>query len=549
MSFLGRLLGRKSGSAYTDGIALYEEGRFDEAAAVLRGVVESVRNDSGSLADFYLRQSLTREGRRLMDEGDVEASLPFFDEAARRWSTFPDLRFWYGLALARADRWPDVLDTVRIALERNGDYVEARLLEAAALVRLDQREAAAESLNALVSAGARVEHPLIRYLTNEAPYDAAAVPDDLVSLLHESAGQDRGRDAVQQAVDICRDGSWEEGIERMRQLCEEKPAYPDFRVKLAAALFQTGRNNEALEEVAQALVLNPRYRTAAHLKALILADQHRFSEAREVIQAQDVLTDPANGHPGEELFCSYLAATLSLLTGRFDEVRGQLERWHDLATSFPTAELLLAAADELQGRHAAVRDRLTTLADQWAVDDQYRRHLACHQLRHGDLDALEHSLERLSDPENGDDDSLKMYLSARLAAARGRDLDGIIIPEDKAHEPAWRYLGADILAARGRWLEALLELRKLAAEGAGTERLASLMSRAYLALDESEDTPVPDVMPDSVLQDRVCLLHRQERTGRALSVLRHHQELHPEDLRWVWLNPTFWLDPIRRWIG
>jgi len=550
MSFLGRLFGRKSGSVYSEGIALYEEGRFPEAIEVLRGVIDAPGHDTGHMADFYLRQSLTRQGRLHLDADEPAEATTYFAEAARRWAAYPDLQFWLGLALARCERWPDVIDAARIALHHNGDYVEARLLEAAALVGLDDRAGAVASLDALVASGARIEHPVIRYLAALAPFSPETIPDDLMSLLQESRSANVGRDAVQRAVDTCRGGSWEEGIDRMRELSRENPTYPDYRVKLAAALFQTGRNSEALDEVDAALTLNPRYRTAAHLKALVLADQHRFSEAREVIQVQDSLTDPVHAHPGEELFSSYLGATLSLLTGRFAEARHQLERWSDLTVTFPTAELLRAASELFDGRHREARRRLEMLSEQWPLDSQYRSFLGCHELSQCDFDRLERTLSQW--PDSSADDAgpaRKDYLAAQLTLGGGRPLDPGAVPADVAHEPCWRFLEARSFAARDQWVEALLELRKLASEGEATEQLGGLILRAYLAVDETGDAELPDAVPDSLLQDRVCLLHRQERTGRALALIRHHQELHPEDLRWIWLNPTFWLDPIRRWIG
>ena len=551
MSFLGRMFGRKSGSEYSEGIALYEEGRFPEAIDVLRRVIDASGHQNGSMADFYLRQSLTREGRRLLDDEQPAVAIPFFAEATNRWPSFPDLQFWHGLALARDDRWADVLDAARNALHQNRDYVEARLLEASALRGLGDDDGAVQSLETLVASGARVEHSLIRYLEARSPFTLETTPDDLMSLLQESRTNDSGRDEILKAVAICREGGWEEGIEKMRQLATDNPTYPDFRVKLAAALFQTGRNNEALNEVGVALTLNPRYRTAAHLKALILADQHRFSEAREVIQVQESLTDPINAHPGEELFCSYLGAAMSLLTGRFAEAHVQLERWSDLTMTFPTAELLRAAADDLDGRGNKARVRLQTLADRWPLDEQYHYYLGCHELVAMDFDGLQRTLEKWPEGNESatDPHRRREYLSAQWTLGQGRSLPAGAGPEDVAHEPCWRFLAARSLALEDQWIDSLLELRKLAAEGEATERLASLIHKAYLAVDESGDAVTPDVVPDSILQDRVCLLHRQERTGRALALVRHHQELHPEDLRWIWLNPTFWLDPIRRWIG
>ena len=132
-------------------------------------------------------------------------------------------------------------------------------------------------------------------------------------------------------------------------------------------------------------------------------------------------------------------------------------------------------------------------------------------------------------------------------AALAADVDPSL--DEDSESPAWRMLRARALANRGDWLQALLILRGLGEEGELSESLASLLLKAYLALDDTEESTWPEAPADVVLQDQICLMHRQERTGRALSRLGRMRELHPEDLRWTWLDPSFWLKPIRRWIG
>jgi tetratricopeptide (TPR) repeat protein len=318
---------------------------------------------------------------------------------------------------------------------------------------------------------------------------------------------------------------------------------------LAAALFQTGRNTEALAEVDQALRLNPRYRTAAHLKALILADQHRFRDAREVILAQDELTDPIAGHPGEALFCAYLNASLALLTGRRDEARRALRPWHDLAASFPMAELLLAAADELDGQADEARRRLEDLCEKWFLDADYHHFLGCHLLASRRWDRLGKLLEQWPHPDQTHADPRCAYLALHLKLAQGGAAVPTDFPPDLAEAPAWRLLRARSLASSGEWLAALPLLRALVEAGEATEPLAALLVRAYLILDDTGEGSTPDAISDTLLQERLGLLHRQERSAQAMGLLRRRRELSPEDLRWTWLDPSFWLDPIRRWIG
>jgi tetratricopeptide (TPR) repeat protein len=550
MSILSRIFRKREDDDYAAGVALFEQGRYVEAAGRLREFVAAEDRCSGPLADFYLRQSLVQEGRRLLAADDTDGAIACFGETADRWPKYPDMQFWHGIALASADRWDEALAAARAALRFNNDYIEARLLEAGCLLEIDQRQAAAESLNALLASGRRVEHPLIRFLADKGPYGPENLPQDLPAMLRGAIGEKRDDESVNVAVDLCRAGDWESGIDSLRTLCEANPTYPDYRVKLAGALFQTGRNSEALAEVGQAIVLNPRYRTAAHLKALILADQHRFAEAREVIRIQPELTDPVGGHPGEELFCSYLGAVVSLLTGRRREVREQLGLWGDLSATFPTAELLVAASDDLDGRDERAQRRFAVLADKWFLDEDYHYYRACHHARCGRWDRVAKVLEGWPPADDhAPRDERWQYLSALARLATGRSPQDAVAPPGCAGRPAWRLLAARALMAQERWLEALQILHALAGEGETTETLAGLIMQAYLAVDETGDAPMPEAKPDLLLRDRLCLLHRQERTPQALSLLRRHRELHPEDLRWTWLDPAFWLDPVRRWIG
>ena len=256
------------------------------------------------------------------------------------------------------------------------------------------------------------------------------------------------------------------------------------------------------------------------------------------------------GHPGEALFCAYLGGVISLLTGRREETRQQLKPWGDLSSTFPTAELLRAACDELDGHEDAAQKRLEGLADKWFVDADHHYFLACHQAGRGRWNRLAKVLDTWP---GGDDpdiiDERRAYLSALLRLNTGEPPEAEDLPEAFAERPAWRLLAARIHIRREDWLSALRGLEALAEGETTTETLAGLIMKVYLAVDETGDAVLPEAMPDSLLRDRICFLHRRERTGQALARLRRSRELHPEDLRWTWLDPNFWLDPVRRWIG
>lgn len=581
MSLLSKLLGRHESDPYAQGLALYEEGRFAEAAARLREAAQRQRRSAaGSLAAFYQRQALVAEGRRLLLAGAPAAAIPFLAEAVAAWETFPDLHFLLGLAQGLSGAWDEALQSSARALRRNADYVEARLLEAAALVELGRRREAAASLDKLLESGRRVDHPLIEALARPGGYAAEAVPGDLAARLRGVvAGASREGDMAA-AVALCRSGRWAEGVVQLRALCAERPDYPDYRVKLAAALFQTGADDEALREVEQALARNPRYRTAAHLKALILADAGRYAEAWAVIAAHPP-SAAGGGNPHEALFATYLAGVLSLLTGDPAATLKALEEWGDLTLTFPRGELLRAAAESLLGRAAAAGQRLAALAAGWPGESDYQHFLVCELLARGDLPGAERALGRWpGDPAEPVDDR-PLLLAAALAVGQGRSPQ-LPPPEPGGGlSPAARWLQARADAARGDWAACAAAAEGLWADGFATEPLVRLWlaalvrgasssgprpglesatggSAAAVAAERAAAEPAaaargawrpPAVVPEAAVPSVLGLLYGSGRAAEAEALGALYRQLHGEDLRWTWLWPEFWLRPIRRWIG
>ena len=549
MSLLGRIFGSRDRRGLGRAVALFEQGEFAKALPLLR----EIEDDPGArqrptLASFYLRQALLQEGRRRLEAGDLVSGATLLAEAADRWPTLPDVQFWHAYALARREMWEPALAAVQQALRYNPEYVLARLLEAACLHALDQRAAAASSLDALVTSGARTEHPVARFYQDGVPHDPDRLPDDMLQRLDEALHTHSRQDALEAAVACCRRGDWEEGQRRLAQLCAEHPTYPDYQVKLAAALFQLRRNREALAAVNRALRLQPRYRTAAHLKALILADQRRFREAAAVVAAHPHLTDPVPGHPGEELFCAYLVAVLAILTGREAEAEAALAGWGALSSSFPRAEVARAAADGLAGRLGDAGDRLLELAAQWREEPEYLEQ-ACGCLllqgRHAQVESLllQWPLDESGGPRRPDRHWL---VTAELTVARGEPVPDAPPPTAVPPAAAVRYLEARS-AMPGEPVRALGVLRDLEPE-ALTAPAARLLAEAALAAGAVETAVPPPAAADLQLR-RVQLLHAGQRPVAAAAIVRRHQELHPLDPRWTWLDPRFWLDPVRGWIG
>jgi tetratricopeptide (TPR) repeat protein len=554
MSLIQRLFGRAGGDPYTEGIALYEAGRFAEAIALLRRAQSGGRQSPrASLVNFHLRQALTAEGRRLLRVGQAAMAAPMFAEAIAGGDDYPDLKFLLGVARGLTGDWDEALRCSRDALRSNPDYSEARMLEACALIQMARRREAVDSLNKLLEAGRRQEHPLIHDLGRPEGYGEGDLPPDLVDRLREAVSGRPEEEAIGNAVALCRAGRWEEGLDQLRNQVRLHPGYADYHLKLAAALFQTGQVEAAKLEVADALRLNPRYRTAALLKALILADGRRLESARSVMNSPAVAGRP--GHHGhEDLFASYLEGVLNLLTGRLAAVGEQLAPWGDLTGTFPKATLLQAAAADLSGQPAVAAPLLASLAGAWPAEADFRAYLVSLHLRWGDLERAERALGQWPPAHEGVPDDRPLLLRAMVSLARGQPAAaGAGVAPAKAWKDAWRFLEVRQQVLTGQWAEAWREASALAEEGYATERLAQMLTQAAVHLTGSVQIPAdwlpPTTVPDETVPHLIYLLHRQDRVDSAQPLITRLGRLHPQDLRWTWLQPAFWLDPIRRWIG
>ncbi len=554
MALFQRLFGRAAGDPYTEGIALYEAGRFAEAIALLRQAQGGGRQSPrASLVNFHLRQALTGEGRRLLRVGQAARAAPMFAEAIAGGDDYPDLKFLLGAARGLSGDWDEALACARDALRSNPDYCEARLLEAGALLQMARPREVAESLNKLLETGRRQEHPLIQDLAKPGGYDEADLPPDLVDRLREAVSGRPEEEAIGNAVALCRAGRWEEGIDQLRSLVRLHPGYADYHLKLAAALFQTGQVEAAKLEVADALRLNPRYRTAALLKALILADGRRLESARSVLSSPAVTGRPGR-HSHEDLFASYLQGVLDLLTGRLTAVGELMASWGDLTGTFPKATLLQAAAADLSGRPAVAAPLLASLAGAWPAEADFRGYLVSLHLRWGDLDRAERALGQWPPAPEGVADDRPLLLKAMISLARGQPpAAGAGAAPSRSWKDAWRFLEIRRQALQGQWAEVWREGAALAEEGYATESLAQMLTQAAVHLTGSDQVPgdwlPPTTVPDETVPHLVYLLHRQDRVDSAQPLISRLGRLHPQDLRWTWLQPAFWLDPIRRWIG
>jgi tetratricopeptide (TPR) repeat protein len=544
-------------------VALLEKGQYLEAIEILRDVsLGSSDQPTGSLASFHFRQALVGQGRHHLRAGENAEAIALFAEAVRLWDPYPDLHCLHGAAQGLGGDWDAALTGARDALRRNSDYAEARLLEAVALQKQERLVEAADSLNALVESGRRVEHWLINGLEGKRRFTGNDLPTHLETLLFTSLSGQSEKEEVAAAVAQCRAGHWQEGLDRFADLVKKRPRYPDYRTRHAAALFHLGRNDEALAEVEAALALNESYRTAINLKGLVLADQGRLGGARDFLAAADQMAlEGKSAGAYEELFGAYLRGVLALLGGEPRRVLELLEGWGDLGKNFARAELLCAAAEDLLDRSAACGRRLTSLVEEWTAEPIYFFLLACHHLRSENFEKAAGVLGRW--PAGSSEPDLRpLFLEANLALDQGRipALPGHFPPEEAvAGITAAPHIGSrawDFLTARSEFLQGNGDhtwriCEDLIASGYDTEKVVRLQVEAANRSEEGvpEGWKPPAVRPDSCLPGIVYFGFGRNQDDGSGGEVAKHLDVHPEQITAMWLSPAFWLEPVRNWIA
>lgn len=572
MSLLGRLLG-VDGKASARGLALLEEGRFDEAAGQLRPLaLESPGVPADNLSSYHFRQALLGEGRRLLRGGEPARAVPWLAEAASLWPRFADLQFLHGAALLLAGEsgLDGALAAARRALRLNPDYIEARLLEAEALRRLDRAREAAASLDALVESGRRVDHWLLADLKPRAPFAADTLPADLAARVLRVVSGSSPKEEVAAAVALCRAGRWQDGLERFNDLVSRHPRYPDYRTRQAAALFQIGRGEDALAAVDAALALNENYRLAQDLRGLVLVDLLRVREARDhfaaVDRARAAAAAPGDSVPvpaHEQLFGAYLRALALLLCGDVAGAQVRLPAGQELGREFARADLLRAAAEDLGGQPAACMRRLARLAEQWPGEPLFHHLLVSRLLSAGQVKEAAQQLQRW--PAGAETDPRARYLGRLLRLEQGRDVpspgdeDAAAAmggPEPASGEPqvtpdAWQLLRARLALRRGEAEAAWSTCGELAAGGRLTEPLVTIQTAAAVALGggAAAGWQPPAVAPLAGLPARVAWLHAQDDGAAAEALVGAVGGLHPEIAVGWWLSVRFWLAPVRAWLS
>ncbi len=223
--------------------------------------------------------------RQLVQKGNSELELEDFQGARETFETlladhpsFPDIRNKLGLCKAMLGDTEEALAEFEKAVELAPDYAEAQFNRGLMLNDLGRHEEAEEAF----AAASRLDVRDSAAFPSEVGHKLAVKHAELGDLYIAAQRPELAADQYRQALDI-------------------RARFVDIRVKLASALLDMEKNQEAKAELEEAVKSNPGFAEAYLYLGVVL---NRLGETEEAIQAWE---DCLEKNPREERARSYLA--------------------------------------------------------------------------------------------------------------------------------------------------------------------------------------------------------------------------------------------------
>lgn len=215
--------------------------------------------------------TLITAGKRAFKENDLNQAELILKEAIGNGASYPDIHYTIGLIYHKWERYDEAVDHFRKSVELNPNYIEALLslsITLNDLGRYDEAKAAyARASSALSSHDDPLQGNMFR---------------GKIADLHSELGQ------IYLAL-----GQNEDAIEEYRKAIEVAPRFPDLRVRLAVALREAGRIEDALREIKPVVDGNPNLISAKTQQGILLYLTGEKEKAR-LAWEDALLRDPLN---------------------------------------------------------------------------------------------------------------------------------------------------------------------------------------------------------------------------------------------------------------
>ncbi len=219
-------------------------------------------------------------GHAYYHQGDFNAAIRHFEQAARLEPGMPQPHFNLGLALQDAGRSGEAIKAYTEAVRILPDFAQAHALLGVLLVKEGRTQEAAVHLQAAYMRNPNLAevHLGMGLLLAADGRDADAV-QGFERALQLAPGLGQARLGL--GVALARQGRLPEAVAQLRQLVAEAPAMPEAHANLGIALAESGDLAAALVSYAEALRLQPGYAKAHYNLGNAFIQLQRWDEARE----------------------------------------------------------------------------------------------------------------------------------------------------------------------------------------------------------------------------------------------------------------------------
>ncbi len=284
-SILKKLFRNRRNEDYNVGIALYNEGRYEEAIERFEAAVASTSRTSTvyRLGVFYAAEAHANIGRSLLKAKRYEDASEHFAQALEENPNFPDLHYNRGVALFMDGKADIALPHFRQALEINPDYVEARCFLAIGLHTAGEADSAKLELKEVVSRQSEIPIQVNQFLMLHLRERETMLPEigPVLELL-ESTGE--FREVYTEGITQFNLGRFDLAAELLERAAGMKPHYADIQCQLGLAQYNSGNLEEAVQSFKGALAVNPRFVEAAFYMGVSLYRGERYREAEDALE-------------------------------------------------------------------------------------------------------------------------------------------------------------------------------------------------------------------------------------------------------------------------
>jgi len=471
---LQKLFRNRRNEDYNTGIALYNEGRYEEAIEHFEAAVSEASETSTTyrLGVFYAAEAHANIGRALLKAERYEEACTHFENALQENPNFPDLHYNLGVGLYMGGRVEEALPFFGKALEINPDYIEARCFLAVTQHALGEETEARLQLKEVADRRSEIPIQVNPFLLVNLKERETVLPEigPVLELLDSSGDF---RDVYSDGVTQFNIGRYELAADLLERAAGLKPHYADIQCQYGLARFKCGQDEEAIAAFRGALAINPRFVEAAYFLGATLLRSQRHMEAEEALgfahdlnpEAPDVLFHLAQcrfhlGKPDEadDLLSEVLArrprfAPALYLQGLVRYSAGRhgegIELVRDALSENPylsAAELDLALMYMKQGELESAEDIFRRLSGFELENANLHCFMGQTRLARGELDEALSEFERAMALEPDNIYALKGRLRCELRLGRQAKAQALLAPYLEKHPdyPDLRKLQGDV---------------------------------------------------------------------------------------------------------